>query len=201
MSDQTPGVGRAADADAATDSDGLQIAYADPPYFGSCRMYKHHHPDGLCWDKPATHEAMVQRLVADYPDGWALSLTSNSLRMYLPWCPPDVRVAAWVKRTAVYKKGVNPTYAWEPVIYRGGRRGNKRAQPTMFVLDWVDCLVAQFHDNPGRIVPGAKPRKFCYWLFDLLGLAPGDELTDLYPGSGSVGYSWDGWSNQGRLIG
>ncbi len=134
-------------------------------------------------------------------DGWALSATSNSLRIILPLCPEKARVAAWVKRTAVYKKGVNPTYAWEPVIYYGGRRGNARQKPNLFVLDWVDCLVAQFQDNPGRVVPGAKPRKFCWWLFDLLGMERGDELTDLFPGSGSVSYQWDAWCNQGRLVG
>lgn len=27
---------------------------------------------------------------------------------------------------------------------------------------------------------GAKPAEFCWWLFDLLGALPGDELVDLF---------------------
>lgn len=178
----------------------MRIAYADPPYFGQCRMYQHHHPDGLCWDDLDTHRALIERL-SEY-DGWALSATSNSLRLLLPICPEKARVAAWVKKSAVYKKGVNPTYAWEPVIYFGGRRGNQREQPNLFVLDWVSVPVAlPIASNPGRIVPGAKPKGFCFWLFDLLGMEPGDELVDLFTGSGSVGHCWDEWNAQGRLVG
>lgn len=172
----------------------MRFAYADPPYIGQARrMYG---PDA----REVNHELLLAHL-AEF-DGWALSATSNSLKVILPMCPDGARVAAWVKRTAVYKKGVNPTYAWEPVIFWGGRRGNKRTQPNLFVLDWVDCLVAQpIPNNPGRIVPGAKPKGFCYWLFNLLGMEPDDELTDLFPGSGSVADSWDAWRRQGRLIG
>jgi hypothetical protein len=35
-------------------------------------------------------------------------------------------------------------------------------------------------------VIGAKPAAFCYWMFDLLGLLPGDDLVDLFPGTGGV---------------
>lgn len=40
---------------------------------------------------------------------------------------------------------------------------------------------------------GAKPDAFCWWLFDLLGLEPGDALDDLYPGSGRVTAAWREW--------
>ena len=33
---------------------------------------------------------------------------------------------------------------------------------------------------------GAKPAAFCWWVFDLLGALPGDELVDLFPGSGGI---------------
>lgn len=169
----------------------MRIAYADPPYIGQAkRMYG---PDA----REVNHPLLLAHL-AEF-DGWALSATSNSLRYLLPLCPEGARVAAWVKKTAVYKKGVNPTYAWEPVIYYGGRRGNQRHNPNDFVLDWVHCLVAQFHDNPGRIVPGAKPQPFCFWLFDLLGMEQTDTLVDLFPGSGAVSHAWDAWCNQHRL--
>jgi hypothetical protein len=31
---------------------------------------------------------------------------------------------------------------------------------------------------------------FCRWLFGLLGAAPGDQLDDLFPGSGAVTRAW-----------
>lgn len=37
---------------------------------------------------------------------------------------------------------------------------------------------------------GAKPARFAFWLFDLLGALPGDELDDLYPGSGGIRRAW-----------
>ncbi|MGH8572084.1 MAG: hypothetical protein ACREX8_05855 [Gammaproteobacteria bacterium] len=37
------------------------------------------------------------------------------------------------------------------------------------------------------ILPLCPP---CAWLFDLMGMVPGDHLVDLYPGSGIVGRAW-----------
>jgi hypothetical protein len=34
------------------------------------------------------HAALVARLVADYPDGWALSTSAAALPVVLPLCPP-----------------------------------------------------------------------------------------------------------------
>ena len=31
---------------------------------------------------------------------------------------------------------------------------------------------------------GAKPERFCRWVLDLLGWKPGDEVDDLFPGTG-----------------
>lgn len=99
----------------------MKFAYADPPYLGCCGLYDHEHgDDGQCWDEPETHRALIARL--DEFDGWAMSLSTPSLRTILPMCPDDVRVAAWVKPFAVFKPNVNPAYAWEPVIVRGGRK-------------------------------------------------------------------------------
>lgn len=112
------------------------FAYADPPYLGCCGLYEHYHGvDGTaCWDRLGTHAALIERLRSEFPDGWALSCSSVSLRQLLPLCPDDVRVAAWVKPFAVFKPNVNPAYAWEPVIFRGGRQPRARTEPT--VRDW-----------------------------------------------------------------
>ena len=49
--------------------------------------------------------------------------------------------------------------------------------------------------DPARVV-GAKPAAFCWWLFSLLGAQPGDELADLFPGSGGVSRAWEEWNRR-----
>jgi hypothetical protein len=105
------------------------LAFADPPYLGNCKKYEHYHPDGLCWDDLDTHRRLIDRLEADYPDGWAMCGTSVSLRHLLPLCPPDARVAPWVKTFCAFKRGVRPAYAWEPVIFRGGHNPPAESHP------------------------------------------------------------------------
>lgn len=156
----------------------MRFAYADPPYPGQAR--KHYAHDPRCAE--VDHAELVARLVADFPDGWALSTSSTALRDVLPLCPPDVRVMAWVKPFASFKPGVNPAYAWEPVIVRGGR---KRGRQVATVRDWVAESITL-----KRGLSGAKPRGFCLWLFEVLGARRGDDLADLYPGSGAVTAAW-----------
>jgi hypothetical protein len=152
----------------------MRFAYADPPYIGQAR--KHYH------NEEVDHTLLVTRLVADYPDGWALSLSSPSLRQILDLCPLDVRIGAWVKPFASFKRGVNPAYAWEPVIWRGGRKRD-RTEPT--ARDWVSANITL-----KKGLAGAKPPAFCRWVFDLLGARSGDEMDDLFPGTGIVGVEW-----------
>jgi hypothetical protein len=162
----------------------VKLAYADPPYPGQARKHYTADPSGIVAAE-VDHEALIARLCADYPDGWALSTSSSALQRVLALCPPDVRIAAWVKPFASFKPGVNPAYAWEPVIWRGGRK-RSRTEPT--VRDWMSAniiLRAGTH--------GAKPDAFSFWLFELLNLAPGDDLDDLYPGSGRVSRAWQRW--------
>jgi hypothetical protein len=155
----------------------MRFAYADPPYIGQAR--KHYGSDAAEVD----HAALIPRLVRNYPDGWALSCSSSSLRQLLPLCPERARVLAWVKPFAVYKVGVNPAYAWEPVIVCGGRPF-QREQPT--VKDWVSANIVL---NKGAFA-GAKPEAFCRWLFGVLNAQLGDQLDDLFPGTGAVGRAW-----------
>ena len=128
------------------------------------------------------HVALVNSLVANYPDGWALSTSSPGLRIVLPLCPPDIRVMAWVKPFAIFKPNVNPGYCWEPVLVHGGRR-RTRKDPTV-----RDFILANITLKKGMV--GAKPVTFCRWLFDVLGAQGGDELDDLFPGSGIVSREW-----------
>ena len=163
----------------------MRFAYADPPYLGCGALYAGNHAGALAWDDPATHRRLIGRLSDEWPDGWALSISTPSLRTLLPMCPADVRVGAWVKPFCSFKPGVPVAYAWEPIIFRGGRRRG-RDEPT--VRDWVACGITL-----KRGLTGVKPRLVCRWIFDLLGAERGDELDDLFPGSGAVGFAWDEW--------
>jgi len=159
----------------------MRFAYADPPYLGQSRHYDH--PDAEKWDHVYAHHDLIAELVVDFPDGWALSCSSPSLRHLLPVCPDDVRVAAWVKPFHAFKKGVRPAYAWEPVLFRGGRnsnhppplKGGRQTTPK----DWFSCNITL---RKGLV--GAKPPEFCRWILDLLGYEDGDDMHDLFPGTG-----------------
>lgn len=169
----------------------MRFAFADSPYLGCCSLYGHRHdaPWG-CWDDAATHAQLVAKLVAEYPDGWALCLSSSSLATILPMCPPKSRVAAWVKPFCAFKRGVRPCYAWEPVIFYGGRNpafGHKHPPPAKGGKQTTpkDFLAVGITLRKG--LTGAKPPKFNAWVLDLLGYRPGDKLHDLFPGTGGMG--------------
>lgn len=157
----------------------MRFAFADPPYLGCGALYDAHHPASRDWNNVDTHRDLIARLVDDYPDGWLMCLSSPSLRTILPLCPDDCRVGAWVKPFAAFKVNVNPAYAWEPIIWRGGRRGD-RTRDT--VRDW---LAKEITLKKGLV--GAKPVAFCTWVLDLLGYEDGDVLDDLFPGTGVMG--------------
>jgi hypothetical protein len=157
----------------------MKGCYADPPYPGMAHFYG---------TPEVNHEFLVRDLCEQYPESWALSTASTTLQQVLAVCPPDVRIAAWVKPFASFKPGVNPAYAWEPVIFYGGRKRDRREYT---VRDWCAASITL-----RRGFTGAKPEEFCFWLFDLMGLRPGDEFVDLFPGSGAVTRAWDAYSRQ-----
>jgi hypothetical protein len=156
------------------------LAYADPPYLGQCAKYGHRHeaPWG-CWDKVDTHADLIDHLDAHY-DGWALSLTSASLPTICTWMPKPARIAAWVKPFAAFKANVRIAYTWEPVIFVPGRDSSKDGAPV-----GRDHLAEVITMEKG--FPGAKPESFCRWVADLLGYIQGDELIDIFPGTGVMG--------------
>jgi hypothetical protein len=167
----------------------VRFAYADPPYIGQAR--KHYRKEAAADGRVASevdHAALVRHLT-EY-DGWALSCSSPSLQQILALCPSTVRVGAWVKPFASFKKGVNPGYCWEPVIFWGGRK-LPTGDGTPTLRDFVSANITL-----KRGVSGAKPEDFCVWLFRFLGMQWDDEFHDLYPGSGAVTRAWDKWRNQ-----
>lgn len=152
----------------------MKIAYADPPYLGCGKLYKEH-PDHADCNKIEWHRDLIYRLSLDYPDGWALSMASVNLKDLLPFVPKDCRIAAWVKPFAIFKPNVNPAYTWEPVVFRGGRKGGRERKT---VRDYCACNITL-----KKGLTGAKPLEFCIWVLDLLGYEKGDTLDDLFPGT------------------
>lgn len=157
----------------------ITIAYADPPYVGQAK--KHYGREEIDQKK------LIEKLVSEYPDGWALSCSSPSLKSLLSYCPDNVRVAAWVKPFAIFKPNVNPAYAWEPVIFMGGRKRDRKEQT---VRDFVSCNITL-----KRGLVGVKPDGFCHWLFALMGMKKGDTLVDLFPGTRAVTKAWEMFQN------
>lgn len=158
----------------------LRMAYADPPYPGMAHFY----------DCPEVdHAALVRDLCEQFPDGWALSTASTTLRQVLAVCPADVRIGAWIKPFASFKPGVNPGYCWEPVIFRGGRRRTDKTEETVRDFCAVNITLKR-----GFI--GAKPEEFCWWVFDFLGLRQCDEFHDLFHGSGAVSRAWETYKTE-----
>jgi len=153
----------------------LRLCYADPPYLGCADRYREH-PEAGRWDDAAAHGELMADMQARY-DGWALSASAMSLPHILPLAPEGIRVAAWVKPFSAFKKHVRIAYGWEPVIFRPARKLSDPDAPEG--RDWLSCNMSL-----QRGVIGAKPWPFCRWVLDLLGYLEGDQVDDLFPGSG-----------------
>jgi len=69
----------------------LKFAFADPPYPGQSAKHYSDHPD---YAGEVDHAELVRRMVANYPDGWALSTAARSLQDLLALCPSGVRTLA-----------------------------------------------------------------------------------------------------------
>lgn len=166
----------------------MRAAYADPPYPGCAHLY----PEKTEVD----HAELIARLESEF-DGWLLHTTSTALQDILPLCPRGVRVMAWVKPFAAFKRNVSVAYAWEPVIVKAVRKPVVRGRLVM--RDWISESITL---KKGLV--GAKPPAVCQWAFEMLGLEAGDDLVDLYPGTGAVGRAWQDWqqrcSTQGGLF-
>ena len=169
----------------------MRFAYADPPYLGQgAKHYGALHGDAGDCDDPLWHKALIERLCDEFPNGWALSLNTPSLKTMLNFCPDDVRVNAWIKPFAAFKKNVTRAYCWEPIIIRGGRP-IPVTQPT--VRDFIEAEAVKCPIAMRRGFPGAKPAPVCFHIFDWLNLQPGDEFVDLFPGSGAVTEAYTAW--------
>jgi len=174
----------------------MKLCIADPPYLGRAvrwygaggcgdgngRNQADNHPEAYLWDNPETHKNLVRELEKNY-DGWAIAMSVHSLSTYLDIVETDsrngIRVCVWNKPSAI-TSGNRITNHWEPVLIRvpRERRGWKSGGQRM--KDVLTC------NPPRKNFRGSKPQEWTMWVLDLLGYMPGDEVIDLFPGSGSV---------------
>lgn len=173
-----------------------RLCIADPPYLGrAVRWYGEggcgngygqgqadNHADAAKWDNPETHKQLVRDLQANF-DGWAIAMSVHSLSTYLSVVETDsrngIRVCVWHKPSAM-TSGNRITNSWEPVLVKvpKDRKGWGSGLPRITDVATI---------NPPRSgFIGAKPIEWTYWVLDLMGYQDGDEVVDMFEGSGAV---------------
>lgn len=154
-----------------------RFCYLDPPYMGLAKRYYRDEPS---YAGEVDHRHLIARAMTGGFLGWALSASERSLRHLLPLCPEGARLCPWVKPIGVPSTTYGMHSTWEALIVVGGRRLRPGKR------DWLRAQPARF----GGDLMGRKPLTFCTWLFDCLGMLPGDELEDWFPGTGIVSRAW-----------
>lgn len=185
----------------------MRFAFADPPYLGRAEYYRAHHADAMIWNDTETHRKLIDRLQAEYQNGWVLCLSERSLRTILPMCPTAARTAAWISERARFSGKAMPIRRhFEPVIFCGGRDGPNRAAD--FVITAQEPMPAGSRRyvldksaiSNGDTFVGRKPAAFCRWALTLLGYEPGDRVDDLFPGTGAMTAVLDGLASSGHDV-
>lgn len=136
------------------------------------------HPGAADWDDPARHRSLLVELL-DTSEGFAIATSPDGIAAYGP-LPAAARIMAWLKPNA--QPGAHRLRSlWEPVILYPpvGRRTNRGGVGSV-----PDTLVAPVGRGAFR---GAKPEAWTHWVLDALTYRDGDEVVDMFPGSGIVG--------------
>lgn len=160
----------------------LRLAIADPPYPGRAGLYEGHKD----FAGEVDHGALLEHLQGY--DGWALATDEPGLKIVVPLAHArglDFSVGIWVRgpRPTPSRR---PLRTWEAVLYHPARE-LVSPSPARDVLIHHAQVCSTLGDD--RVV-GAKPPAWSAWVFGLLAAQPGDQLDDLFPGSGAVGRAW-----------
>ncbi len=173
----------------------MKFAIADPPYLGRAERWygangcgnghgigkADEHPEAAIWDSAKAHLDLVHKLETEF-DGWAIAMSVHSLSTYMEVVKTDsrngIRVMSWIKPSSV-PSGNRIGNTWEPVIVKvpAERRSHGKGK------SMKDHLIANSLKS-GFI--GAKPPAWTEWVLDAMGFREGDEITDLFNGSGAV---------------
>ena len=172
----------------------MKLCIADPPYLGRANRWygdgcgdgkglgkADYHPEAKKWDNFQAHFDLIHELENNF-DGWAIALTVHSLSTYMQVIETDsrngIRVMSWIKPIAI-PSGSRIATSWEPVIIRipKDRKGWKSG------MRIKDHLIANPRQN-GFV--GAKPEAWTHWVLDALGYQDGDQVIDMFGGSGAV---------------
>lgn len=159
----------------------MKLAIADPPYLGRAALWyggnerraDHHtpgrsrgraktapeyHPDAHRWDDPMEHIALMSHMNAEY-DGWAMAASGKTLAHHYSASP------------SISGRGWRPRNCWQQPIC--ANPGNLSSWPGWGWMPspapWTKCMAV-----------------LTRWVLDMLGYQPGDEVDDLFPGSGAV---------------
>lgn len=144
----------------------FSLVYADPPYV-NCRFKYARQNKSRQWGKNARADYM-RELVARMEslraeDGMcAISMATPELRL-LHLFPSTARVFAWVKPYAVFRPGVYPCFAWEPLVVWGRFVNREEQKTTKTPHDWLQCSPKiprkGKHETP-------KPLAFAEWVIN-----------------------------------
>jgi hypothetical protein len=169
-----------------------RFGFADPPYPGLSRKY---YGKEVTFAGEVDHRELIERMLAEFPDGWALCTSAKALRAVWLQCPPETRLSIF-NRGSRACVSYHARSAYEAVLIYGGRE--RKMEPSE-VLDDVLTWGGRQHSHPDALV-GMKPAPFCEWVFRQLGAQRGDELVDIFPGSGAVSRAWRIYSGQPVLV-
>lgn len=160
----------------------MRFGYADPPYPNTA----HNYPERTEVD----HVDLVANLQREY-DGWLLHSNSQSIPQLVGIVPSGTRILAWGKYHGLPVTSAGLVYTWEPIFLKPVRRPSDYVRDSLW-FDMADQL---------KWMRGQKPIPVVTWLFRAAGLRAGDELIDLFPGTGAVGRAWSEFSSQPSLFG
>lgn len=152
-----------------------RIAYADPPYPGQAKS-RYNGTD-------VNHRLLVAHLQEF--DAWALS-TSAAALLDIWSLAPDARCAAWLKTWAP-NGWSRVRWSWEPVLFVTDHKGLLPGESSKIWDGLVCapmCAVGSWSEVEGK-GGGSKPPDFVEWVLGLLDYQPGDEVADIFPGSGA----------------